>query len=124
MFGKNRERGQPAPDFFCFGSGFGLLGYRFSFLPGKEYAQLFALTAGRRSCLERAVPAEIVRSCAWRQKKSREIFGKEILDSLYVFYLIRKNNKGHILNIVVIAIYVNRKKIKKVVDLYYVMITI
>ena len=38
---------------------------------------------------------------------------------MYVFYLIRKNNKGHIPNIVVIAIYVNRKKIKKVVDIIY-----
>lgn len=66
---------------------------------------------------------EIVRSCAWRQKKEPRNIWKGKLDSLYVFYLIRKNNKGHIPNIVVIATYVNRKKIKKVVDLYIVMIT-
>jgi len=32
---------------------------------------------------------------------------------LHVFYLIRKNNKGHIVNIVVIAMYVNKKNKKK-----------
>ena len=80
---------------------------------------MFVLTAGRRSCLERAVPAEIVRSCAWRQKKEPRNIWKGNLDSSNQHSCL---GVGNIINIVLIAIYVKRKKIKKikkVVDIIY-----
>ena len=69
-------------------------------MPGKEYAQLFVLTAGRRLCLVAYGPAlKLFGVVPGGKKKSREIFGKENLDSS--------------IYIVLIANYVNRKKIKK-----------
>ena len=99
------------PIFFMLVLDLGPAGYRSSFLQHQESEQLFALTAGRRSCLERAVPAEIVRSCAWRQKKEpRNIWkGNSRLFSNQHSCL----GVGNIINIVLIAIYVKRKKIKK-----------
>ena len=60
------------PIFFVLVLDLGPAGYRSSFLQPQESEQLFALTAGRRSCLVGSGPAEIVRSCAWNKKRAEK----------------------------------------------------